>query len=80
MQKTYELDLTLETVRLEGFEGGCALPGDGDDGDSEEKHQQAELLVGLLQRRQQRLQAGEVSHKLQRNGWQISKYVYPALP
>ena len=39
-------------------------PGDGDDGDGEEEHQQPQLLISLLQRGQQRLEAREVAHKL----------------
>ena len=41
-------------------------PGDGDDGDGEEEHQQPQLLVRLLQRGQQRLEAREVAHQLGR--------------
>ena len=40
------------------------LPWDCDDSDSEEEHQQAQLLVGLLECWQQTLKSSEVSHKL----------------
>ena len=39
-------------------------PRDSDHGDRHEEHQEAELLVSLLQGAQQRLEAGEVPHKL----------------
>ena len=39
-------------------------PRDSDHGDRHEEHQEAELLVSLLQRAQERLEASEVPHKL----------------
>ena len=39
-------------------------PRDSDHGDRHEEHQEARLLVSLQQGAQQRLEAGEVPHKL----------------
>ena len=39
-------------------------PRDSDHGDRHEEHQEAELLVSLLQGAQQRLESSEVPHKL----------------
>ena len=40
------------------------LPGDGDDDNPEEDHEEPQLLVGLLHGAEQGLQASEVAHKL----------------
>ena len=53
------------------------LPGDGDDDDPEEDHEEPQLLVGLLHCGEQTLQPRKMAHKLQEHISRISSTYFP---